>query len=79
MANSDVEKLKTDLQQCEDELVDMRKMHEKLLNLIASAEGIKLKETDGKECVFQYHGTVTVKWAPFFLNVVSTWSMVVGP
>ena len=54
MANSDVEKLKTDLQQCEDELVDMRKMHEKLLNLIASAEGIKLKETDGKECVFQW-------------------------
>ena len=54
MANSDVEKLKSDLQQCEDELVEMKKMHGELRDLIVSAEGISLKETDGKECVFQY-------------------------
>lgn len=54
MANSDVEKLKSDLQQCEDELVEMKKMHGELRDLIVSAEGISLKETDGKECVFQW-------------------------
>jgi len=48
MANSDVEKLKSDLQQCEDELVEMKKMHGELRDLIVSAEGISLKETDGK-------------------------------
>ena len=58
MANSDVEKLKSDLQQCEDELVEMKKMHGELRDLIVSAEGISLKETDGKECVF---GTIAVK------------------
>ena len=52
MANSDVEKLKTDLQQCEAELDEMKKMHQELLDLIGKAEAINLGETDGKECVF---------------------------
>merc|ERR1712151_566571 len=42
------EKLKSDLQQCEDELVVMKQMHGELRDLIVSAEGISLKETDGK-------------------------------
>jgi len=48
MANSDVEKLKTDLQQCEAELDEMKKMHQELLDLIGKAEAINLGETDGK-------------------------------